>query len=208
MNGWISEQGRSSSRSRALALIILAASALAGASSAGAATAPNPAASPDGEAAPAAANAEVSLPAGTTPMAASELFLLYRDKSWQWADGAGRLSGDDRRFTAWVDGAKGKSWADGRWLVTDAGMMCLKADWHSADGIFPDKTCFAHRIGDGTIYQRQEPDGAWYVFRHVDGRADDEAKKLVSADLVTSHIDSLKPAKRPKQSPTKQPVRK
>ena len=104
---------------------------------------------------------------------------------------------------AWVDGDKGKSWAEGRWLVTDAGRMCLKANWHSDQGVFPGRTCFSHRIGDGTIYQKREPDGQWYVFRHANSREDDEAKKLVSADLVSSRIDSLRPSPRQKQSMAK-----
>lgn len=208
MSGWRSKAGRSRSGSTSLALAVVAASTIAGVTMAGAASAPGRPATANTATAPAASASEASPPAGTTPMAASELYLLYRNKSWQWADGAGRMADEDRRFTAWVESDKGKSWAEGRWLVTDAGTMCLKADWHSAEGVFPGKTCFAHRIGDGTIYQRQVPDGAWYVFRHADGRADDEAKKLVSADLVTDHIDSLKPVRRPNQSPMKQQSRK
>lgn len=207
MSGWISETGRSLPGLGGLATVALAVSLLTAPTVAAAATAPKVASVPSAAGA-AVSDAEASLPPGTVPMAASELFLLYHDKSWQWADGAGRMDSADRRFTAWVDGEKGKSWAEGKWLVTDSGQMCLKADWHSVEGIFPGKTCFAHRIGDGTIYQKQEPDGAWYVFRHVDGRADDEAKKLVSADLVTGRVDSLKPVRRLKQSQMKQQGKK
>lgn len=174
-----------------LAPVVLAVSVLAGASATAATTSST-----------ASAEAGV-LPPGTDPMTASELYALYRDKSWQWADGAGRMEGADRKFTAWIDGDKGKSWAEGRWLVTDAGRMCLNANWHSDQGKFPRSTCFSHRIGDGAIYQKREPDGQWFVFRHANIRDDDEAKKLVSADLVSSRIDSLRPSTRQKQSMAK-----
>jgi hypothetical protein len=194
MSEWRSEMHRFLSGLKTLAPVVLAVSVLAGASASAAATDSSVSAAPV---------AEAGVPPGTVPMVASELFALYRDKSWQWDDGAGRMDGADRKFTAWVDGDKGKSWAEGRWLVTDAGRMCLKADWHSDQGVFPARTCFSHRIGNGTIYQKREPDGQWYVFRHTNIREDDEAKKLVSEDLVSSRIDSLRPVPRQKQSMAK-----
>lgn len=203
MSVWRVETGRSSSGSKGLTLIILMASTIASGTVSGAAPGASLPNAPNAPATSTASASAVTLPAGASPMVASQLFVLYRDKSWQWTDGAGRMSGKDRRFTAWIDGAKGKSWAEGRWLVTDAGLMCIKANWHSAEGIFPGKTCFAHRMASGTIYQKQEPDGAWYVFRHADGREDDEAKKLVSVDLVTARFESLRPVRGPEQLPTK-----
>lgn len=195
MREWRSETHRFLSGLKTLAPVVLAVSVFAGASASAAST--------ESSVATTAPVAEAGAPPGTVPMVASELFTLYRDKSWQWTDGAGRMDGTDRQFTAWVEGDKGKAWAEGRWLITDAGVMCLKANWHSDQGIFPARTCFSHRIGDGTIYQKREPDGQWYVFRHANSREDDEAKKLVSADLVSSRIDSLRPVRRPKQSMTK-----
>lgn len=61
-------------------------------------------------------------------------------------------------------------------------------------GVFPAETCFEHRIGDGSIYQRREPDGTWYVFRHDPMQDGDEAQKLVSADLVSAHREEMKAA--------------
>jgi hypothetical protein len=151
------------------------------------------------------AAAEDGLPAATTPLSAAELFVLYRDKSWQWPDGAGRMDSTDRRFTAWVDGEKGKSWAEGRWMVMDSGLMCFQADWHSGAETFPTRTCFAHRIGNGTIYQKKQPDGAWYVFRHAEIRTDDEVNKLVSADLVSERYEELKPVPTPAVKPAAKP---
>lgn len=127
-------------------------------------------------------------------MTAGEIYEIYRDKSWRWEDGAGQMKASPRQFSAWADGENGKSWAEGRWLVTETGRMCFDATWHTEQGAFPAKTCFSHRVGKSAIYQKREPDGAWYVFRHVRPREDDEASKLVSQDLVSRQRDSLKAA--------------
>lgn len=85
-----------------------------------------------------AASSQVSvLPEGARRMTAGEIYDLYRDKSWQWDSGAGRMVGADRQFSAWTDGETGKSWAEGRWIITETGWMCLNATWHSEQGVFP-----------------------------------------------------------------------
>lgn len=155
-----------------------------------------------------ASTAVDGLPAGTTPLSAAELYVLYGDKSWQWPDGAGRMESAHRRFTAWVDGAKGKSWAEGQWLITDAGRMCFSADWHSGQEVFPTRTCFLHRTSNGTIFQKKESDGEWYVFRHADNREGDEADKLVSTDLVSERLHELKPAPSPTRPAMKPQAKK
>lgn len=127
-------------------------------------------------------------------MAPGEIYELYRNKSWRWEDGAGHMKETARQFSAWTDGKNGKSWAEGRWVITESGRMCLDATWHSEQGAFPARTCFSHRVGKGTIHQKREPDGAWYVFRHAKPREDDEASKLVSEDLVTQQRDRMKAA--------------
>lgn len=205
MREWRFESRRFASGLSALASAVLSVSVLASASVSAAPVNAAAAAAVNASTAPAA---EAGVPPATEPMPASELFALYKDKSWRWTDGAGRMESADRRFTAWVDGEKGKSWAEGRWLVTDGGRMCFKATWHSDQGAFPETTCFLHRIGNGTIYQRQEPDGAWFVFRSAKKSEDDEAAKLESVDLVSGQIISLKPVDRPKQSTAKQKDRK
>ncbi|UXN66729.1 DUF995 domain-containing protein (plasmid) [Phyllobacterium sp. A18/5-2] len=133
-------------------------------------------------------------PAGTRAMTPFEIYALYKNKSWQWDNGAGHMTDAGRQFTAWADGEKGKSWAEGRWVITETGGLCLNATWHSGQGAFPAKTCFSHRIGNGTIYQKREPDGEWYIFRHAKAREDDEAHKLVFTDLVSQQSDSIKTA--------------
>ncbi|PKA45357.1 DUF995 domain-containing protein [Rhizobium sullae] len=133
-------------------------------------------------------------PTGTRAMTPFEIYALYKNKSWQWDNGAGYMTDAGRQFSAWADGDKGKSWAEGRWVITATGGLCLNATWHSGQGAFPAKTCFSHRIGNGAIYQKREPDGEWYVFRHAEAREDDEAHKLVSTDLVSQQRDSIKTA--------------
>ena len=150
----------------------------------------------------AAPSARDGLPDGARPMTPAELYMLYHDKSWQWADGAGRMESRNRRFTARVDGEKGKAWAEGRWRITWSGQMCFDAKWHLAQGIFPNKTCFSHPIADGTIYQKREPNGVWYVFRHAGGNKDDEARKLISIETITPATEALNLALPAAQSPT------
>lgn len=142
----------------------------------------------------AAAAADTKLPEGTRLMTAFELYTLYRDKTWQWPDGAGRMQNTDRRFSAWVDGTGGQSWAEGRWTVTDTGRLCFEAAWHATNGRFPAKTCFIHRIHDGTIYQKREAGGAWFVFRHAVAKQTDEAAKLIADDLVSQRLEVVKAA--------------
>ncbi|MBB5701203.1 hypothetical protein FHS76_001052 [Ochrobactrum daejeonense] len=150
----------------------------------------------------AASMPEGELPGGTRVMTPAEIYTLYRDKDWRWSDGAGRMESRDRRFTARVDGENGRAWAEGRWRITWSGRMCLDASWHLDQGVFPNKTCFSHRIGDGTIYQKREPDGVWYVFRHAGGRKSDEARKLVSIEKPTAKTDDPTLASPVTQSPT------
>jgi len=132
-------------------------------------------------------------------MTAYEVVVLYRNKSWQWPDGAGRMDAEGRRFTAVSGSGDAASWAEGRWLVTDRGRMCLDADWHSSAGTFPDRTCFSHRLDGDTIYQRRSPAGDWYVFKHAPAKADDEFTKLVAKDLVSAGLEEARSATRPQK---------
>ncbi|MGB3387608.1 MAG: DUF995 domain-containing protein [Pseudaminobacter sp.] len=141
------------------------------------------------------------LPENARNLTAGEIYELYRDRSWQWEHGAGRMKASGRQFSAWVDGEAGKSWADGRWIITDTGRLCLDATWHTGQGAFPAKTCFSHRAGEGRIYQKREPDGAWYVFLNSVHRQDNKAGDLVSEDLVSRQRDDIKAALGALQSP-------
>ena len=134
------------------------------------------------------AGAEAVVPQGARVMTAVELFMLYRNKSWRWPDGAGRMEADGRVFKAWSGSGDDAVWARGRWMVTDTGTLCLKANWHGKAGSVEDRTCFSHMTDGRTIFQKKETSGEWYVFRHAEPQEDDEYKKLVREDLVTTRL--------------------
>ncbi|WP_421695668.1 DUF995 domain-containing protein [Aestuariivirga sp.] len=148
---------------------------------------------------PRASRAEVANPpAQARAMTAADLHALFGGKSWQWQDGAGRLEIKDRQFIAFSGTGEQSSWAEGRWSVSDAGRLCLIADWHTTSGTYPARTCFVHKLDGDTIYQRKEPSGEWYVFKHAKPEAGDEFNKLVRDDLVFAEF-----AKRKTNTPSK-----
>ena len=122
------------------------------------------------------------------PLTAVELYMLYRDKSWAWSEGAGRFDDLSRRFTARTGTGSTAASAQGRWIVTDDGRMCIDAQWHMASGVHANITCFDHRLERGTIYQRKEPTGAWYIFKHAVFAQKDEFAKLTTQNLVSSDL--------------------
>ncbi|CAN7280979.1 DUF995 domain-containing protein [Phyllobacterium sp. LjRoot231] len=125
-------------------------------------------------------------------MTAVELYLLYRDKSWIWSDGAGRFDDAERRFTARTGAGDTTAWAQGRWIVTDDGRLCLNAEWHTVSGVYPNTSCFSHKRAGETIYQKKEPSGSWYIFKHASPAESDEFKKLVAENLVSPDIATIK----------------
>lgn len=131
-------------------------------------------------------------PHDARPMTSFELYMLYRDKSWKWPAGAGRMQADGRRFTAWTGSGDKAMWAEGRWTVDDRGRLCLKAQWHMASGIVPNTACFSHRKLGDVIYQKREPAGDWYVFKHATPAEGDEFDKLVGQDLVSRDMDQIR----------------
>lgn len=142
---------------------------------------------------PAGAAEPVKLPAQARAMTAAELYVLYRDKTWQWPDGAGRMQDKDRTFIGWSGSGDNTRWAEGRWVLSDTGLMCLKADWYGVHAKQANKTCFRHRIYEDTIYQKKEPSGSWYVFKHARAADSDEFKKLVAEDTVSAQLAKLQP---------------
>lgn len=148
----------------------------------------------------------VAVPAQARVMTALELFDLYRDKTWQWSDGAGRFQEKGRIFRAWSGKATDASWAEGRWTLTNDGQLCLRAVWHSPDGSSPNKTCFRHRLHEGTVYQKKEPSGAWYVFKHAVPDKDDEYGKLVEQDTVSAKVMVYRPVAQATTTPKFAPL--
>ncbi|TIT88863.1 MAG: DUF995 domain-containing protein, partial [Mesorhizobium sp.] len=81
----------------------------------------------------AAAKNSAAVEAAAKPEAAPtafELQLLYADRTWNWKNGAAYF-GLDRRLQAWTAGQDRPAVAEGRWLVTDTGKMCMELAWRS-----------------------------------------------------------------------------
>jgi hypothetical protein len=154
------------------------------------------------------ASAEVAVPDNARTMTGVELYMIFQGKTWTWESGAGRMESEGRAFWAWAQSSTGESWAEGRWSVNDRGQLCLMAVWHSQSAAAPDKTCFSHRTLDGTIYQKREPSGEWYVFRHAKAQAGDEFNRLVSEDLVASKLAAVKERLERQVKETKNSVRR
>lgn len=125
-------------------------------------------------------------PAGAQPLSASELLLLYGNKTWKWGEGGGYFQADGRIFRARTVGENGVSTAEGKWKITDGGKLCFDAVWVSAAGSSPASTCFLHVAVGQELYQRKLPDGGWYIFRHAKPEPGDEFSKLVKQDLVSA----------------------
>lgn len=152
-----------------------------------------------GEAGVAAAQ---GLPKGTKPLSAVEMYMIYRDKTWLWKNGAGRFFSEGRKFLAWTSDDEGQAVADGRYVLTNDGRMCIVAVWTGETYSKLVKTCFLHRKDRGTIYQKREDAGGWHLFRSFEPAETDEAKKLIESDEVsrrtaeiTEALKSRKPAK-------------
>ncbi|MBX9452258.1 MAG: DUF995 domain-containing protein [Mesorhizobium sp.] len=156
---------------------------------------------------PSAACTEEAMPEGARPMTGVELYVLYRGKSWQWPDGAGRLQDKDRVFTAWSGSGENMAWAEGRWIVTDEGLLCLQARWHSKAGTVDDRTCFSHVTDERTIFQKRETSDEWYIFKHPEPQEGDEFKNLVRDDLVSAKLGLLRNGKQHiEQEPVPVPI--
>ncbi|WP_027997386.1 DUF995 domain-containing protein [Sinorhizobium arboris] len=127
----------------------------------------------------------------TTPLTHAEVYQLYGQKSWIWKEGAGYFSVQARRFTAWSKENGKPSYGVGRWFITGPGKLCFRAEWHARDGSAPATTCFSHAKRGGVIYQRREPDGAWYVFKNAQVRPDDEFTKLRRGNYVGASLNRI-----------------
>src|SRR5262245_57747377 len=118
------------------------------------------------------------------PLTPFELLRLYQGRSWLWGDGAGYFSPEQRRFTAATGKGSTASSGEGRWFITDTGKLCFTATWVTKDGSTPARTCFSHRKQGDDVYQKREPDGEWYVFKHSPVRDTDEYAKFRVGDYV------------------------
>jgi len=139
-----------------------------------------------------ACTASELVPAGSRSMNAGEIEDIYSDHTWDWTTGAGYF-GPEGEFQAWFrDEYRRPGSATGRWTASDGGLLCFEAPWRSVGGSWHDKRCFRHRVVDGTIYQRAEPAGEWYVFKSDPLEPDDEIKKLTQGNQVEEKIRQMR----------------
>lgn len=125
------------------------------------------------------------LPENTRYLSEQELFKMYVNRSWIWSDGAGYYRNKQRKFTAYSNENGAASIATGMWFLPWKGKVCFRARWQGPDYNVKKTSCFGHRMsGDGTIWQRREPDGKWYVFRNNPRMSGDEFNKLIFGDHV------------------------
>ncbi|MDX8433802.1 DUF995 domain-containing protein [Mesorhizobium abyssinicae] len=129
---------------------------------------------------------------------AFEMQLFYADRTWNWQDGAAYFA-QDRRLRAWTAGPDSTSIAEGRWLLTSNGKMCMELVWRStAYAATPIRTCFSHRIQDGNVEQRKDPDGGWYSFKHASDDASGEHRKFQEGDAKNIEFETARKLVDPK----------
>jgi len=122
---------------------------------------------------------------------AADLYQLYDDKTWLWADGAGFFakSGD---FSAWTGSGDKASYATGFWWVNDQGVICFDGNWRTKEGANSAITCFSHRTDGKVLYQRRAPSGAWYVFKSDPVKSGDEFERLKAGDQVEAQLETVR----------------
>lgn len=129
---------------------------------------------------------------GAVPTA-YELQLLYADRTWVWKDGAAYFAQGDRRLEAWASGQDTASVAEGRWLVTKDGKMCMELAWRSKSYAGKqNRICYSHRIQGGTIEQRKDPDGEWYSFKRSPENISDEHRKFEAGDTKGAQFEEAR----------------
>lgn len=126
------------------------------------------------------------------PLGAAELTNIYSGHTWHWEDGAGYF-GTGGEYRAWSSNDAGTlGYGIGGWTAIDDGRLCLEATWNYGGETTEISECFGHRQADGTIYQRVEPAGEWYVFRSQPPRPDDEARRITPGDEVASRVEQIR----------------
>jgi hypothetical protein len=114
---------------------------------------------------------------------AYELSLLYADRTWIWKDGAAYFGQNGRAFRAWTSATDSPFVAEGKWIVTSDGKMCMDLAWRGK-GYRGKKqrNCYSHRVSDGNIEQRKDPDRQWYSFRKSPLGPSDEYRNFQPGD--------------------------
>lgn len=136
--------------------------------------------------APALGASDSAPPRNARLLSAFELLKIFGGKTWKWGEGGGYFVLEGRRFLGRSVSTDGIATAEGKWQLTDTGVLCIKAKWVAAGVGYPAATCFQHVEADDQIYQRKLPDGRWYVFRHAKPEQGDEFNNLVGGNLISA----------------------
>jgi len=131
------------------------------------------------------------LPSDAKLLTESQLYLLYKNKTWVWPRGGGFFAGDGT-LKAWSAADGAASYATGRWWVNGVGAMCMQAHWHWSNGVMNKRDCFDHQSHRGVIYQKRDPDGSWYIFKSSPVGTEDEINKLREGDLIEEDWSATK----------------
>jgi Protein of unknown function (DUF995) len=112
--------------------------------------------------------------------------------TWQWPSGAGYFM-PGGSFQGWATDQAGRpGYSIGSWTVDDAGVLCIEGPWTYGNETATSARCFAHRRENGTIYQRAEPAGAWYVFRGTEPGAAGEYDRFVAGNIVAPKLEEIR----------------
>ncbi|WP_052002673.1 DUF995 domain-containing protein [Microvirga sp. BSC39] len=131
---------------------------------------------------------------GGRPMNAVELRKLFGGKTWLWSNGGGYMDPSGRFYAAVGSKPATGSFARGTWTTDDNGRMCFAGRWRVQTGSKSARTCFTHRVKGAEIYQRREPDGAWYVFKHSETQQSDEFNKIVAGNRISEQFGQVRAA--------------
>lgn len=73
---------------------------------------------------------------------------------------------------------------NGKWRTGSKGRMCFQGMWKMQSGKSLSETCFTHYVWGDVIYQRREPNGAWYPFKRAPVTEADEFNRIVNGNRV------------------------
>jgi hypothetical protein len=124
-------------------------------------------------------------PANAEPLSSAELTELYSDRTWKWEDGAAYFA-PDGEFHAVTGEERERTEATGTWTTRNQGRLCFRGIWRSPDATRDLTHCFTHVEADGTIYQREEPDRPWTVFRSPEESTADVYASFEEGDGVAA----------------------
>jgi hypothetical protein len=130
-------------------------------------------------------NPIAAMAAKAQPLTSKELAAIYEGRTWLWDNGAAYFSASNRTFMAWSNSGRKPAYAEGSWSANDQGRLCSNATWHSGGGQARSTSCWENRGDEKNIYQRELPDGKWYIFSHLPALSDDAIQKLQLGDHVS-----------------------